>query len=900
LHIDNPASAQHNAVRIWGVFTRRSEPRFPYRLSIKAFSSSVGKKFSRIRKEKSPMKLRTACVVAGFFSFVLSVAAQTSSSSPALAQAPPPLIQFSNVATDEGGNTLSGVVNITFSLFNTQQGGEPLWSETQNNVPLDPTGHYSVQLGVTRPNGVPTALFTTGEARWLGVQIAQQPEQPRVLLLSVPYALKAGDAQTIGGLPPSAFVLAAPSAGSTTPADAADATSASGSAPPSSAITGTGTVNHVPLWDTTSDIVSSVLYQSGTGTTAKIGVNTTTPLTTLDVKGAATIRGTMGLPATGTATATSGANSQPLVFQASAFSSTTSKAVNQTFQWQAESAGNDTATPSGTLNLLFGSGTTAPAETGLKLSNKGLFTFATGQTFPGTGTITGITTASGSGLAGGGTTGTLSLSVPAAGITNAMLANSKITLNANTAGGITTPGGMTLGDTYTIGLKTCSANQVLEYVGTAWTCSSAGTGTVTSVATGAGLTGGPITGSGTLSINTAVVPELGTANTFTNQNTINNLVTINAANSTSPALAVTNTAGNGINISVPVGGYGIQISAPGGDGDGVIVENAGVFGVTAAGGYQGGLFYGASGGTYSENDTDSNGAVAAYAFEFGATYQDIGFWGHSASTAGIGVYGQAVQASATGQEFSENQPAGVWGDSGAPVSETRAVGVFGTADDGVSVLGYNNSPSGYAAAEFGNYEDTNDTWPVLFVFGGYYEQACSFDVSGNLTCTGKIGEAAPVDGGSRKVALNSVQSPEAWFEDAGSGQLSGGQAVVNIESVFGQTINTGVEYHVFLTPNGDCKGLYVAEKSATSFVVRELGGGTSSIAFDYRIMAKRKNFENVRLADVTKAMTIKRPVKSAANARHLPSAQSIREQEQEHAKRRTVAGLSGPASNKKR
>ena len=104
---------------------------------------------------------------------------------------------------------------ITFSLYTGQQGGTPLWTETQNNVQLDSTGHYSVQLGITKPNGVPPTLFTTGEARWLGVRIAEQVEQPRVLLLSVPYAaLKAGDAATIGGLPPSAFVLAAPLSGS--------------------------------------------------------------------------------------------------------------------------------------------------------------------------------------------------------------------------------------------------------------------------------------------------------------------------------------------------------------------------------------------------------------------------------------------------------------------------------------------------------------------------------------------------------------------------------------------------------------------------------------------------------------------------------------------------------------
>src|SRR4029077_5162809 len=140
--------------------------------------------------------------------------------------------------------------------------------------------------------------------------------------------------------------------------------------------------------------------------------------------------------------------------------------------------------------------------TAFNISSLGKVTFVTGQTFPGAGTLTGITTAAGSGLSGGGTSGTLSLKVPAAGITNAMLADSKVTLNASTAGGLTVPGAMTLGSTYTIGLKTCTTNQILQYSGTSWVCKSlgTGTGTVTSVGSGAGLTGGPITSSGTLSI----------------------------------------------------------------------------------------------------------------------------------------------------------------------------------------------------------------------------------------------------------------------------------------------------------------------------------------------------------------------------------------------------------------
>jgi hypothetical protein len=385
------------------------------------------------------MKLRLACLLLGFLSLVLSLAAQTANS-PASAQVPP-LIQFSNIATDEGGNTMSGPVTLTFSLYTSQQGGEPLWTETQNNVPLDPTGHYSVQLGITKPNGVPTALFNTGEARWLGVRVAEQPEQPRVLLLSVPYALKAGDAATIGGLPPSAFVLAAPQT-ATASAYITEPTTEQAAPPPTATdVTTTGgTLNFLPLFNGATTIVDSVIFQSA-ASPFKIGINTASPATTLDVKGAATIRGALSLPATGAATAAKGTNSEPLSLAAASFSSTTSTPVNQTFRWQAEPAGNDTASPSATLNLLFAEGTSIPSETGLSIATNGgvtfgaPVTFAAGQTFPGTGTGNGTVTsvASGAGLTGGPITGSGTLSIATGGVTNAMLANSYAQLNvANT------------------------------------------------------------------------------------------------------------------------------------------------------------------------------------------------------------------------------------------------------------------------------------------------------------------------------------------------------------------------------------------------------------------------------------------------------------------------------------
>src|SRR5260370_15047432 len=56
---------------------------------------------------------------------------------------------------------------------------------------------------------------------------------------------------------------------------------------------------------------------------------------------------------------------------------------------------------------------------------------------------------------------------------------------------------------------------------------------------------------------------------------------------------------------------------------------------------------------------------------------------------------------------------------------------------------------------------------------------------------------------------------------------------------------------VMSVANGEWKGLFVTNKTPTSFEVRELGGGTSNIQFDYRIVALRKNYESVRFADHT-------------------------------------------------
>jgi hypothetical protein len=259
----------------------------------------------------------------------------------------PPYVNFSGGLTDVNGKPMTGVAGVTFFLYKDSQGGAPLWMETQNVYP-DKSGHYRAMLGSTTSSGLPSDIVIAGQARWLGVQVQGQEEQPRVLLVAVPYALKAGDAQTIGGLPPSAFVLTVPASTGASPAANNTATTTSSTAPPpaSPVTTSGGTVNALPLWTTSTNIQSSAVSQTGSGSTAKIGIGTTTPGATLHVKGAANIQGVLTAPATGTATSGGGKASQAQDFVASSFNSGTAKAVNQTFQWQAEAAGNNTSTPS--------------------------------------------------------------------------------------------------------------------------------------------------------------------------------------------------------------------------------------------------------------------------------------------------------------------------------------------------------------------------------------------------------------------------------------------------------------------------------------------------------------------------------------------------------------------------
>jgi hypothetical protein len=125
---------------------------------------------------------------------------------PAQPTSVPNLIRYGGAVRNlDGVANSSATLGITFAIYKQQEGGAPVWLETQNVTP-DATDHYSVLLGSSRAEGLPSDLFAAQEERWLGVQVQGQPEQPRVLLVSVPYAMKAAEADKLAGHSASEFV----------------------------------------------------------------------------------------------------------------------------------------------------------------------------------------------------------------------------------------------------------------------------------------------------------------------------------------------------------------------------------------------------------------------------------------------------------------------------------------------------------------------------------------------------------------------------------------------------------------------------------------------------------------------------------------------------------------------
>ena len=195
----------------------------------------------------------------------------------------PRLIRYTSALPDGLNQERTGAIGITFSIYPTQFDGVPLWSEVQN-VQTDKKGGYSALLGSTKNEGLPIDVFNTTESRWLEVN-ADGVKQPRVLIGSVPYAMVAENAQTLGGLPASAFLRATADAVSS---GSDHTTTTSTVRAPFRPQAENGSPGYIAVFTSGTDVGNSLIFQNGSAVSVA---------GTISVAGTASIGGTATLGA---------------------------------------------------------------------------------------------------------------------------------------------------------------------------------------------------------------------------------------------------------------------------------------------------------------------------------------------------------------------------------------------------------------------------------------------------------------------------------------------------------------------------------------------------------------------------------------------------------------------------
>lgn len=121
----------------------------------------------------------------------------------------PALIRVDGVFLTANGEPRTGNVTLVASVYDGEADVDALWVERQT-VTLDAQGRFAILLGSTLADGLPKELFVSASAKngwWVGIAIDGESEQSRTRLLSVPYALRSLDADTLGGRSGSDFVL---------------------------------------------------------------------------------------------------------------------------------------------------------------------------------------------------------------------------------------------------------------------------------------------------------------------------------------------------------------------------------------------------------------------------------------------------------------------------------------------------------------------------------------------------------------------------------------------------------------------------------------------------------------------------------------------------------------------
>jgi hypothetical protein len=802
------------------------------------------------------MRRLTLCLFAAVFALNLSPLAFGQQASFTV----PNLIRYGGTLKDMPGAPLSSsTVGVTFAIYRQQEGGAAIWMETQN-VSTDSAGNYSVLLGATTSSGLPGDLFSQQEQRWLGVQVQGEAEQPRVMMVSVPYAFKAHEAETLGGKSVTDFVLATPvnssAAGNSAAGQSLTASSTNSSGSSIGGSTNASSSGPTNFSGTTTDQVVGVT-QSGTGA----GVIASAP--TLGIKGTATdpsataygvqgvATGTAGVGLIGTATSTTGFT-YGLRGTSSSTSGTGVRGIDNATTGSTTGVSGYVSSAAGTAGIF----NNAAGGNILLGQNNG----ATRFSVDGSGNVTGSGNLSGNQLISTVAFGTAPLQVASQ--------TQVVNLNASLLGGFGAGGFIQNGTTQqsgaslNVGGTATAAGGVAGYNSTAGGTAVYGSATANS-GNGYGVYGQSASSSGIGAYGNATAAT-GSAYGVYGRSASNAGVGV-FGNATATSGTTSGVAG----YDSSTGGYGVYGAALAATG-----TTYGVYGTTASTSGQG-VYGTATSNTGSTSGvtgvSSSPNGYGVYGNATAASGTPYGVYGTNAGTAGAGVFGNAtatsgnaagvggVTTSTSGYGVSGHAVAisgttyGVYGESASPAGYGVSGANTATSGETFGVAGYTASTTQNASGVYG--QATPGTGATNGVFGltnssdtnadGVYGLAASTGgaangvegVSHSVSGYGVWGRADTSDSGGHSVGVygySNTGTGVVGYSNANTGVL-GEAGFTSVEcctnAVFGQNVAT----------SGHNNGgeLTTSSPGGVGGIFENTGGGLSILA---RVNASQNSF----------------------------------------------------------
>jgi len=211
----------------------------------------------------------------------------------------------------------------------------------------------------------------------------------------------------------------------------------------------------------------------------------------------------------------------------------------------------------------------------------------------------------------------------------------------------------------------------------------------------------------------------------------------------------------------------------------------------------------------------------------GAFYGNLqGVYGYVAGNGGYGVYGKAINITSAygvvGRANNVNGSAPTQGTGGAFIGNSYGVSGYQFTTTGQTAAGYFISGDGAGGA-------TSTTLVEAFSNVGTH-----YKIWQNII--GTVATSVP-DLNGKPATLHAIETPEFYFQDFGQGKLVNGRTHIDIDPILAKNVTISEKHplRVFIQLEGDCKGVYVTNKTATGFDVVELSGGTSSVDFQWSI-----------------------------------------------------------------